>query len=421
MLKLVKILLLDMEQTNKKNIAEKVLNSQIFYRGNVYHKLLDYLIRMNFESKTPTEFSIAEDVFNKEGFNPADDTSVRVHIHNLRKKLNEYYHEEGKNDPIQLAVPKGHYELFFEKREEVETKTPELKQKVGYKIAFYITIALLTILIIKVIVFSSNPSNYIALDKKNPIWNHYFNNELTTSIVIGDFLEFHEYDTDLGRARRIQDYQINEADSLKAFIENYPKREIEQWIIGELPHNSLFNIIDIYPVFHTFNKKFDIAFTSEIDIDYINNRNIIYLGEFKNLRILNNLISTLPLEIITLPWWDGQINILDENPQKLKTYHRWEKNRYVVDLGIIAKLPGQNGENYIICAGFGYNSQIKLVKLLSGEDGLQLIKEQFGNGFPEYFLSVFEISGFDRASTTAEIKYIKPLSADYYNNAISNN
>lgn len=408
-----------------KAIAERVLDSKTFYRSNIYHKLLNYLIEKNLQSEAPKEISIAIEVFEKgNDFNPSEDTSVRVHVHNLRKKLNDYYYEEGKDDPIRLTIPKGHYELFFEEAPKLQSSRRTTINYTPNKILLLLLIILISALLIMVYKSSSIPSNFIRIDSDNPIWAHYFKNELSTSIVIGDFLEFHEYDQTLERARRIQDYQINEIDSLNVYLKKYPERETEKWIIGELPHNSIFNIIDIFPVFLAYNKPFDIAFTSEMDIDYIKNRNIIYIGEFKNLRILNNLISALPVNIKTLPWWDGQITIEGDSSFTLETYHRWEKSRYIVDLGMIAKLPGQNGENYIICAGFGYNSQIKLFKLLGSMEGLTLLTNERvlkDEKMPDYFVSILEISGFDRASTRAEIRYFNEIADDYFNRTISKN
>ena len=43
----------------------------------------------------------------------------------------------------------------------------------------------------------------------------------------------------------------------------------EDWILGELPHNSIFNLLDISKVSHSFREELDIAFTTDIDIDFI--------------------------------------------------------------------------------------------------------------------------------------------------------
>lgn len=47
----------------------------------------------------------------------------------------------------------------------------------------------------------------------------------------------------------------------------------------------------------------------------------------------------------------------------LGTSRDWEVSRYVTDLGILAVLPRQNDENFMLCAGFGYNAQIKIAEM----------------------------------------------------------
>ncbi len=414
-----------MQTKHKRQISEQVLKSKAFYRSNIYYKLLDYLVRKNLKDEIPKEITIAIDVFDKgNDFNPSEDTTVRVHIHNLRKKLTEYYHEEGKDDPVRLSIPKGHYQLFFEEIKPTDSSKKVIERN-NKKIWFAFLFSAVAWLVLLIFFLKSNNSYILEnIDQDNSMWSQYFNNELPTTIVIGDFLVFHETDGQLNRRRRIQDYEINKADSLTQYINNYPDREIEKWVIGELPHNSIFNIVDILPVFVSFDIPFDIAFTSEIDIDFIKNRNIIYIGEFKNLRVLENLTSALPFEIKTLPWWDGKLTIKGDSSYTLQTYHKWEKSRYIVDLGMIAKLPGQNGENYLICAGFGYNSQINLIKLLATKEGLAKIENTIldsNNEIPEYFVSILEISGFDRASTKAEIKFVSIIPKDYFNKTLSTN
>ena len=52
----------------------------------------------------------------KPDFSPTEDNIVRVQVSHLRKKLDEYYASDGKNDPIWIAIPKGSYVARFEPR-----------------------------------------------------------------------------------------------------------------------------------------------------------------------------------------------------------------------------------------------------------------------------------------------------------------
>lgn len=54
------------------------------------------------------------DVFGRDSnYNPSDDPIVRVFAHEIRKKLEAYYGNEGANDPVRLEIPAGSYQPVF--------------------------------------------------------------------------------------------------------------------------------------------------------------------------------------------------------------------------------------------------------------------------------------------------------------------
>jgi hypothetical protein len=402
----------------KRKTLAKIKNSEEFKEKDVYQKLLTYLVEASFGDSTPKEITIAQDVFNKgEDFNASLDTTVRVYAHNLRNKLQHYYQSEGENDSLQIQIPKGHYRVEF-----VSRSRPKAAQKEGTKTSTWIlstlSILLITYIVLDKYYFESSSFGVELINTNTPIWNTFFNNGFPNAVVIGDFLVFHEYNDQLKRARRIQDYQINTVEELDAYIQINPNKEITSWSLGELPHNSIFNLYDLNRLFLSFEQSYDISFTTEIDINYIKNRNIFYIGEFKNLRALSDLISNLPVKYQTLPWWQGLISYQTEDSLvTLRTSHDWGVSRYVVDLGIFAKLPGTNSENYIIICGIGYDAQVKIVEIFSRQSEITELENQIlkSHGYiPEYFTIVFEVRGFDRASTTAEMKFFYEIEDDYY-------
>jgi len=86
----------------------------MFQDREIYKTLLEYLVDASLREITPKEVTIAHDVFKKSrGFNAAEDTTVRVHMHNLRKKLDEYYQDEGKADNPAVFVSVYCYRIYF--------------------------------------------------------------------------------------------------------------------------------------------------------------------------------------------------------------------------------------------------------------------------------------------------------------------
>src|SRR4030042_2802502 len=96
------------------DIVHSILESKEFRDSPVYKNLLSYLVESTLSNNVPKEITIAIDVFGKDAnFNANKDSTVRYHIHILRKKLDEYYRNEGREDKIRLVIPKGHYEIEF--------------------------------------------------------------------------------------------------------------------------------------------------------------------------------------------------------------------------------------------------------------------------------------------------------------------
>ncbi|MGD9931805.1 MAG: helix-turn-helix domain-containing protein, partial [Mangrovibacterium sp.] len=80
---------------------DRILGSTAFSKSTVNRELLKYLVQASMNGENPKEFQIAADVFGKK-MNSGKEVNIRVYIHNLRKKLEEYYQTEGKEDEFKL-------------------------------------------------------------------------------------------------------------------------------------------------------------------------------------------------------------------------------------------------------------------------------------------------------------------------------
>lgn len=83
-------------------------------------RLISYIGENYFQGRADKlhEYEIATEVFgrSKTTFNPGEDAIVRVEAHRLRKKLREYYENEGKDHSVQLSIPPGSYAPVFVRR-----------------------------------------------------------------------------------------------------------------------------------------------------------------------------------------------------------------------------------------------------------------------------------------------------------------
>jgi hypothetical protein len=95
---------------------EKILSSKHFVNAHKKKKFLRLICDFYLEGRAHelNEHILGYDVFGRDSsYNPSDDPIVRVFAHEIRKKLEAYYTNEGANDPVRLEIPAGSYQPVF--------------------------------------------------------------------------------------------------------------------------------------------------------------------------------------------------------------------------------------------------------------------------------------------------------------------
>jgi hypothetical protein len=101
-------------------VVQKVAASASFQRSPRLRELLLYICERAIQNRPDElrEQSIGRGVFGRKAdYNPAEDNIVRVEMRQLRKRLEEYFATEGKDEPYVVAIPKGAYLPVLELRE----------------------------------------------------------------------------------------------------------------------------------------------------------------------------------------------------------------------------------------------------------------------------------------------------------------
>src|SRR3954454_9006840 len=101
----------------RRTALDGVLRSKEFSRAPALAKLLKYLCEKTFEGRENEikEFSIATEVYGRsETFGERRDSVVRVEVSRLRKRLRNYYADEGSQQNLRIVIPAGTYQPEFE-------------------------------------------------------------------------------------------------------------------------------------------------------------------------------------------------------------------------------------------------------------------------------------------------------------------
>ena len=100
-----------------------IFRSKQFSGAERRKRLLEYLVEeaLSGRGADVKEFRIGVDVYGRDPttYDPRTDSVVRVDIGRLRTKLHEYYSGEGRNDRLQIELPKGSYAVSFQASEPV--------------------------------------------------------------------------------------------------------------------------------------------------------------------------------------------------------------------------------------------------------------------------------------------------------------
>ena len=112
---------------------EKVLLSKTFSRADSIRKILKFIGEKAIEGNVDNikEYLIATECLGRApDFDPKADSIVRIQVQRLRKRLTEYYSDEGARDPVRILIPSGHYIPTFHALPTISppVQSPELIQ-----------------------------------------------------------------------------------------------------------------------------------------------------------------------------------------------------------------------------------------------------------------------------------------------------
>lgn len=101
-------------------LVQRIVASRHFSKAPQLRDILLYVSGRALEETPPAaigEYEIACNALGRRpDFNAHEDNIVRVQIRHLRKKLVDYFSDEGRDDPLVLTIPKGGYVPHFEHR-----------------------------------------------------------------------------------------------------------------------------------------------------------------------------------------------------------------------------------------------------------------------------------------------------------------
>jgi hypothetical protein len=385
--------------------VQRVMRSGALGRSAAYSRLLQYLHQCSIAGTTPKELDIAVEVFDRSaGFDPSQDSMVRVYVHKLRQKLDTYYDEYGQTSDQRLVIPRGQYRLVLKEAVNDQDRGPRRSWQIAAAIAIGVLIGWLLTTTVNPV--SDTSDSY----EQAPVWSEIFDDHLPVKIVVGDYFMFAELDSSGIPSRLIRDFGINSSDDLrrKQGIQPETADLYGDLDLTYLPIAAGSAIADLTRVLSSGGKSISVTPVSKFQLDTLQDSHVIYVGYLSGLGQLAQFV------------FSGSGLTLGNSYDELVAYDSGRRfvseaglandgDFHYIDYGYISTFPGPADGQFVVVAGTRDEGLMQAARYLSARSGQADMAELDGGNAFEVLL---EVAGLDRTSLDSVRVFDGPVAAD---------
>ncbi len=400
---------------------ERIMASGVLGRSPTYTKLLEFLVTRSIEGRSPKELEIAVEVFGRGGdFDPSQDSLVRVYMHNLRQKLDQYASQHGGDSGYRLVIPRGEYRLVAEPIETSPVPVEPPANVASRRPSAWI-VALIGLLVLNLVALFAlddgapeSPEQRIA---ESAVWSGILDDDIPLVVVVGDYYIFAELD-ESGRVRRlIRDFGVNSAEDLDDLF-MYSPELLETYYdldLTYLPQGSGQALADLLRVVYAAGKSARVIPMSELSVNELKSSHIVYVGYISALDTLMEFVFAAS----SLSVGDTFDELENETTGEIYTSGagmlRYDQRNYR-DYGFLSTFPGPDGNQFLIVAGTRDEGVMQVAQALTSLDDIALLEQRLaehGTDGPAAFEALYEVAGFDRLNLDAMLVHWASLDYEH--------
>jgi hypothetical protein len=407
-------------------LAHRIRATGALGRSQLIQKLFDFLIECSATGRAPKETEVAIEVFGKDtGFDVAQDAMVRVYVHKLRRKLEEYYSAAGRSDPFQLAIPKGAYRIVIHARDagpaapEDLAEAPALLSGVDASASPEPSMPppsrasrrwLLPVLAASVVInlglagglfWHSHRSAPLTTVRASAVWSRMLDSGRPLWVVLGDYYIFAETDKNMEVQRLVREFSINSANDLDQYLKLHPEfaDRYQDMQLNYLPTSAAYALKELLPLIADVNSRTRVIMASELTPEMLKSSDVIYIGYLSGMGMLSDLVFNgsrfqvgdsfdVVVDRSTGKQYISQAALPVPGEQ---TYH---------DIGYFATFAGPSGNQIMIVAGTRDVAVRRMAASITRADSLEQLMSRSGNqrSFDALY-DVFAMNGTDLNGT----------------------
>jgi hypothetical protein len=390
-------------------LADRIRATGALGRSQLIQKLFDFLIECSATGRAPKETEVAIEVFGKDvGFDVAQDAMVRVYVHKLRRKLEEYYLAAGRSDPFHLTIPKGAYRIVINDREALaagpgaelpaDTRVGAVPAPARSPVRRWLWPTLAVSLVINLLFAGALLwySRHRVTDPMlaNPLWSRMLPADRPLLVVFGDYYIFAETDKNMEVQRLVREFAINSSGDLDQYLKLHPEfaDRYQDMQLNYLPTSAAYALKDLMPLLAAASGHTRVVLASQLTPQMLKTSNVIYIGYLSGMGMLSDLVFSgsrfdvgesfdVLIDRTTGKRYISQAGLPMPGEQ---TYH---------DFGYFATFAGPSGNQIMIIAGTRDVAVMHTAESISHPDSLQQLTARSGGS--RSFDALYDVFAMD--------------------------
>jgi hypothetical protein len=383
-------------------------------------RLFDFLLARTLAGEAPKEIEIALEVFGKSPtFDVSQDAVVRVYVHKLRRRLDDFHAKSGDPALGKLAIPKGEYRIVLEPPEApveaadttipspVTSDTPPrvARRWMWPVLTLVVGLAIGGALALLAMRWSENAE--LRALRANPIWAPVLADDVPITIVVGDYYMLGETDPNGEVRRLVREFFINSHSDFLEYAELDPQivQKYRNLNLTYLPTSSAFALQDIAPILGR-RKRVNVTLMSSFDVSLLKSTHVIYVGFFSGLGVLGD-----PVFAASRVSPGGSFDELVDsktNETYLSTAMPLQGgDSSYRDYAYFSTFEGPSGHRVLVIAGTRDTGVRQMGEILSQPALIDDLTRRAGA--QRQFESLYEVYGVAQASIKAKLLFATPM------------